>query len=190
MNTTVNTLNDLHQTIRNLIVDSYGIGNKEDTIATMATKTLVRTMRYKPHPDGPDIKADYRHTDNPLCTLLIQDECSGLEVKTKDGEWNLWVPTHPNSLMFNVGDPLMAWSNGRLHSMYHRVSVKRGNARHTIASFLFPVKDTIIKPDEVFIDEKHPMMFKEFNHTEYLKYCHPKDPNPESDELVWKFAGV
>ncbi|XP_065880205.1 probable 2-oxoglutarate-dependent dioxygenase AOP1 [Euphorbia lathyris] len=189
-NTLVKPLHDLHQTIRNLIVDSYGIGDKPETVATMGTQTLLRMMKYKPPPPGEDILGAYAHTDKPLCTLLCQDECTGLEIATKDGQWFQWLPTHPNSFIFNVGDPLMAWSNGRLHSMKHRVSMKGDKERHSIAAFLFPVKGAIIKPEEELIDDNHPPMFKEFVHSEYLKFCNTKDPTVDSDQLVYKYAGI
>ncbi|WCJ37074.1 2-oxoglutarate-dependent dioxygenase DAO [Euphorbia peplus] len=190
VNTMVKPLHDLHQTIRNLIVDSYGLGNKEETITTLPTQILVRMMKYKPTPPGKDILGAYAHTDKPLCTLLFEDGCSGLELSTKDGEWFEWVPTHPNSLIFNVGDPLMAWSNGRLHSMKHRVSVKRGKERNSVAAFLFPVDGVTIKTDDAFVDEKHPKIFKEFVHSEYLKFCNTQDPTVDSDQMVYKYAGM
>ncbi|WCJ37067.1 2-oxoglutarate (2OG) and Fe(II)-dependent oxygenase superfamily protein [Euphorbia peplus] len=187
----VKQLNDLHQTIRNLIVDSYGLGDKAETMATMETKTLLRTLKYKPSPPGEDILGAYAHTDKALCTILAEDEASGLEIATKDGEWIQWLPS-PNSYIFIVGDPLMAWSNRRLHSVKHKVMMKGEKDRYSLASFLFPVEGTIIKSQEELIDDDHPRVFKEFDMMGLLNFCYSSAESPtiDSEKQVYAFAGV
>ncbi|XP_065864944.1 probable inactive 2-oxoglutarate-dependent dioxygenase AOP2 [Euphorbia lathyris] len=191
--TLVKQLNDLHQTIRNLIVDSYGLGKNSETMATMATKTLLRTLKYKPSPPGENILGAYAHTDKPLCTILGEDGSSGLEIETKiDGEWIQWLPSVPNSYIFIVGDPLMVWSNRRLHSVKHKVIMKGEKDRYSLASFLFPLDGTIIKPEEELIDEDHPRVFKEFDIMDFLNFCYSsaESPSIDSDKQVYVFAGV
>ncbi|PRQ32158.1 putative gibberellin 2-beta-dioxygenase [Rosa chinensis] len=54
------------------------------------------------------------------CKTLLRAQKYGLEFETKDGQWiKLSLP--PSSFVFIAGDSLMAWSNGRMHSVKHRV---------------------------------------------------------------------
>ncbi|KAJ3919866.1 flavonol synthase/flavanone 3-hydroxylase [Lentinula edodes] len=62
------------------------------------------------------------HTDFGTGTLLFQDDCGGLEVETpsQPGVF-MHVPPVPGSVLFNIGDFLMQWSNDTLKSTLHRV---------------------------------------------------------------------
>ncbi|KAB1218621.1 putative 2-oxoglutarate-dependent dioxygenase AOP1 [Morella rubra] len=57
----------------------------------------------------------------------------GLEVKTQDGEWINFTPS-PDSFVVMIGDSLLAWTNGRLHSPLHRVMMT-GNKASSIAFY-------------------------------------------------------
>lgn len=54
------------------------------------------------------------HSDMTTMTLLFQDTCGGLEVETpgKKGEFFAADPIE-GTLVMNIGDVLMRWSNGR-----------------------------------------------------------------------------
>ncbi|KAJ3882819.1 hypothetical protein F5051DRAFT_435685 [Lentinula edodes] len=62
------------------------------------------------------------HTDFGTGTLLFQDDCGGLEVVTpsQPGVF-MHVPPVPGTVLFNIGDFLMRWSNDTLKSTLHRV---------------------------------------------------------------------
>ncbi|KIK56896.1 hypothetical protein GYMLUDRAFT_1012315 [Collybiopsis luxurians FD-317 M1] len=62
------------------------------------------------------------HTDFGTATLLFQDDCGGLEVDSPSspGEF-MPVPPVPDTVLFNIGDFLMRWSNDTLKSTLHRV---------------------------------------------------------------------
>ncbi|KIK56933.1 hypothetical protein GYMLUDRAFT_99057 [Collybiopsis luxurians FD-317 M1] len=62
------------------------------------------------------------HTDFGTGTLLFQDDCGGLEVDSPSnpGEF-MPVPPVPGTVLFNIGDFLMRWSNDTLKSTLHRV---------------------------------------------------------------------
>ena len=60
------------------------------------------------------------HTDFGVLTLLVQDEVGGLKVRRSDGEW-IDVKPVPNSIIVNVGDMLMRWSNDKLKATLHKV---------------------------------------------------------------------
>jgi isopenicillin N synthase-like dioxygenase len=60
------------------------------------------------------------HTDFGTLTLLVQDTVGGLKVKRKDGTW-IDVQPVEDSIIVNVGDMLMRWSNDRLKATLHKV---------------------------------------------------------------------
>ena len=53
------------------------------------------------------------HTDWSVMTILFQDDCGGLQVESpsKSGHF-IDVDPMPDTLVLNVGDLLMRWSNG------------------------------------------------------------------------------
>ncbi|KIK56897.1 hypothetical protein GYMLUDRAFT_229896 [Collybiopsis luxurians FD-317 M1] len=62
------------------------------------------------------------HTDFGTATLLFQDDCGGLEVDSpSDPGVFMPVPPVPGTVLFNIGDFLMRWSNDTLKSTLHRV---------------------------------------------------------------------
>lgn len=65
---------------------------------------------------------------------------------------------------------LQAWSNGRLHSPFHRVMMSGNEARYSTGLFSIPKGGYIIKAPEELVDEEHPLLFKPFDHVEFLKY--------------------
>lgn len=62
------------------------------------------------------------HTDFGTITLLLQDECGGLEVEHpyEKGKF-LSAPYIKDAFVVNTGDFLMRWSNDKLKSTLHRV---------------------------------------------------------------------
>lgn len=62
------------------------------------------------------------HTDFGTMTLLFQDDVGGLEVEDihEKGKFNP-APYIPGTVIVNIGDLLMCWSNDRLKSTLHRV---------------------------------------------------------------------
>ena len=62
--------------------------------------------------------------------MLFQDDCGGLQVEdpSKPGEF-IDVPPVPGSLVMNVGDLLMRWSNGKSEqgSIQHHFLLARAN---------------------------------------------------------------
>ncbi|KAH7920281.1 flavonol synthase/flavanone 3-hydroxylase [Leucogyrophana mollusca] len=64
------------------------------------------------------------HTDFGTCTVLFQDDCGGLEVESphEPGKF-IPAPPIPGTVVFNIGDFLMRWSNDTLKSTLHRVRV-------------------------------------------------------------------
>ncbi|KAF2758112.1 Clavaminate synthase-like protein [Pseudovirgaria hyperparasitica] len=108
------------------------------------------------------------HTDSSQLTLLFQDDVGGLEVldqSTPNGQAKFVpVPPVPGMMIVQLGDMLEKQSNGRWRSALHRVtapSSKRDSVhattpsagtegtlqdRYSVAVFVYPQFDTVIKP--------------------------------------------
>jgi isopenicillin N synthase-like dioxygenase len=128
------------------------------------------------------------HTDVSLITIINQTQpfCSGdayggesscnsdgLEICTPDGQW-IPIPNIPGALVINIGDCLQFWSNNKLRSTKHRVSLPSGDPsalcgsqfdrfsleRYSVAYFVSPNYDTMLhqlKSEEVGQEDKIPL---------------------------------
>ena len=107
----------------------------------------AQLIRYPPQPAGA-ARERYGvapHTDFGCITLLLQDDCGGLEVRTRDGRWTP-VPPRDDALVVNIGDLLARWSNDRFASTPHRVVNRAPRFRHSIAVFCDPDSDAVVDP--------------------------------------------
>lgn len=87
----------------------------------------LRLLHYPPIPaewlESNRVARMPTHSDWSTFTFLFQDSCGGLQVKslTDDGTF-LDVTPVPGTLVMNIGDLLMRWSNGTfvlLHNFMH-----------------------------------------------------------------------
>jgi isopenicillin N synthase-like dioxygenase len=103
---------------------------------------LFRIFRYPMN--GPGNWGVAEHTDYGLLTLLLQDDCGGLQVKGRSG----WVDVPPiaNSFVCNIGDMLERMTGGRYRSTPHRVRNTSGRDRLSFPFFFDPSWDARIEP--------------------------------------------
>lgn len=117
----------------------------EKTQRPMAT---MRLLHYPPQPKQDISTLDKigcgAHTDYGLCTLLLQDEVGGLQVRNSAYEW-VNAPPIPGSIVVNIGDMMSMWSNGRYSSTVHRVVNMTGKERYSIPFFLNPDCGTMVE---------------------------------------------
>ncbi|KAL4862723.1 hypothetical protein BDV12DRAFT_190233 [Aspergillus spectabilis] len=121
------------------------------------------------------------HTDWSSITLLFQDDCGGLEVEdiSRPGTF---VPAPPvkYSIIMNVGDLLQRWSNDRLRSTNHRVSLPElsdriegpnrvTRERYSIPYFMSPDDDTIIECIPSCMSEEQPAKYEPITRANYNK---------------------
>ncbi len=147
---------------------------------------------YYPPQDGP---IDPRrigigaHTDYECFTLLLQDEVGGLQVGHRNGEWIQATPI-PGSIVVNIGDMLMRWTNGEFVSTPHRVINQSGRERVSFPFFFGANHDCVVTPLERFVNEARPARYPptrcgwwtEMMITdayEYRKAWRGRIPNPE-----------
>ncbi|KAL4787235.1 hypothetical protein BJX76DRAFT_30549 [Aspergillus varians] len=121
------------------------------------------------------------HTDWSSITMLFQDDCGGLEVEDIS-HLGTFIPAPPvkNSIIMNVGDLLQRWSNDRLRSTNHRVSLpglsdriegpnRMTRERYSIPYFMSPDDDTVIECIPSCMSEEEPAKYEPITRADYNK---------------------
>lgn len=103
---------------------------------------LFRIFHYPPLADDSSWSVG-EHTDYGLLTILRQDDCGGLEVKSPAG----WVEAPPieGSFVCNLGDMLDRMTGGYYRSTAHRVKNVSGRDRLSFPFFLDPNWDAEVR---------------------------------------------
>ncbi|XP_031256876.1 probable 2-oxoglutarate-dependent dioxygenase AOP1 [Pistacia vera] len=180
-------VSELDQTIRRMILESFNLEKDMDEHMN-STNYLLRVMKYK-GPQTPETKLGLNaHTDKNIVTILYQNQVDGLEVQTKNGEWIQLKPS-PDSFIAMIGDSLYAWTNGRLYSPYHRVMMTGNEARYSAGLFSIPKAGYIIKAPEELVDEEHPLLFKPFDHVEFLGFYYT-EAGQRAQSALKTYCGV
>ncbi|RAQ51222.1 leucoanthocyanidin dioxygenase [Aspergillus flavus] len=109
--------------------------------------TQLRLIHYPPSEDAAGTWRAGSHTDIGCLTLLFQRDgedgleiCPGRESHTSFAVGDVFTPLPATTghIVVNIGDMLMAWSDDRLKSTFHRVRAKdegRSPSRYSIAYF-------------------------------------------------------
>lgn len=97
---------------------------------------LFRIFSYPPSRPGSEGWGVGEHTDYGLLTLLAQDDCGGLQVRTPAG----WIEAPPlaGSFVCNLGDMLDRLTGGWYRSTPHRVRNTSGRLRLSFPYFFDP----------------------------------------------------
>ncbi len=120
---------------------SLSLGLPADTFQrdyTADPLILFRIFHYPPDPK-PDSSESWgvgEHTDYGLLTILKQDDCGGLEVKSQ----NRWIEAPPlaDAFVCNIGDMLERMTGGLYRSTPHRVRNRSGRERYSYPLFFDP----------------------------------------------------
>ncbi|XP_002517546.2 probable 2-oxoglutarate-dependent dioxygenase AOP1 [Ricinus communis] len=177
---------ELEQMVTRMVFEGYGVQYSYDT-QQERTNYLFRMMKYRaPTESESDLGCDV-HTDKGFITVLHQNEVSGLEVQTKDGQWVCFEPSSPSSFIVMAADALLAWSNGRIHAAFHRVVMRGSKARYSVGLFSY-LKGITEVPEEL-IDEEHPLQFKPFDNFGLLHYFYTEEGR-EKESTVKAYCGL
>lgn len=119
---------------------------QEDYFTTYYTHDPLILFRIFNYPANADASGwgVGEHTDYGLLTMLRQDDCGGLQVKTRTG----WIeaPPLPNTFVCNIGDMLDRLTGGLYRSTPHRVRNMSGRDRLSFPFFFDPNWHAEIKP--------------------------------------------
>jgi isopenicillin N synthase-like dioxygenase len=123
-----------------LLAASLGLGEDYFADALADPNANVRLLHYPPQPSqaAADRLGCGAHTDWGLITILLQDDCGGLEIELSSGDWLKATPTH-GALIVNLGDMIVRLTAGRYASNVHRVlNTQPGRDRYSVATFYNP----------------------------------------------------
>ena len=112
---------------------------------TAEPTVLFRIFHYPPQPPADAARWGVgEHTDYGLLTLLAQDRCGGLQVRTPGG----WIDAPPidGTLVCNIGDMLDRLTGGWFRSTPHRVRNVSGHERLSFPLFFDPDFAARIEP--------------------------------------------
>ncbi|XP_057777477.1 probable 2-oxoglutarate-dependent dioxygenase AOP1 [Salvia miltiorrhiza] len=170
-----------------MVCESYGVGKHYDSYVESANY-LCRVMKYREPKIGENKMAFVTHTDKSFMSTIHQNQVDGLQIKAKDGEWFTVHHLSPSSIIVMAGDAIMAWSNKRIKSPHHRVTMEGNEARYSIAQFSFMEKDMVATPDE-FVDQDHPLQYKPFDHLKFLDFF-SQEENRRLESAITTYCGV
>ena len=146
------SMSDLAATLRRIFADAVGL---ETDYFEDRFRGHLSSLRVIDHPEQtvPPMPGQLRagaHSDYGVLTILrTEDAPGGLQVRTRAGRWTD-VPHIADSLVVNIGDAMMRWTNDRWISTQHRVAnppVDAGQTsrRQSIAYFHNLPRDTVIE---------------------------------------------
>ncbi|KAK2978838.1 hypothetical protein RJ640_030649 [Escallonia rubra] len=151
---------ELDQMVTRMVFDNFGV-EKYHKSHVEASTYILRVIKYRDPQSSETNIGCGAHADMSFTTILHQNQVSGLQIKTKDGEWIDVAPSTNCSFIVMAGYPFTVWSNGRVHAPVHQVVMKGDKTRYSVA--LFSYGTGVIQPPEEFIDEEHPLKYKPFD---------------------------
>ncbi|XP_047064501.1 gibberellin 2-beta-dioxygenase 5-like [Lolium rigidum] len=151
-----------------LIRELQGNDDDDDGMTKCCTWStcFLRLNRYPPCRGSGGAFGLCAHTDSDFLTILRPlDTVGGLQL-LKDGRW-LTVKPNPGALVVNIGDLLQAWSNDVYRSVEHRVVAHPARERFSVAFFLCPSYDTVIRPHRRPEGNQIDSLYRSFTFGEY-----------------------
>jgi isopenicillin N synthase-like dioxygenase len=158
-----------HELLRACAV-ALGIG---ETFFEAHYKRPVALARIMHYPAAPEPRADNQfgnppHTDYGCITLLAQDEVGGLAVRRRGGGW-IDAPSIPGTLVINIADMLMRWTNDRWVSTPHRVINHPGRSRYSLPTFFDPDYGAVVSCMESCQGPGNPAKYPPISFGDYYK---------------------
>ena len=123
------------------------------------------------------------HTDSTFVTVLPTTEVPGLELLGPSGEW-FQAPPIPESLLFNSGDLMKRWTNGRFMSTPHRVINRSGRERYSIPLFIHPNPEFIVECLPTCTDAQNPPKEPPISSGDYLAWYMKENFEHAAEEWI------
>ncbi|OAY66635.1 gibberellin 20 oxidase 2-like [Ananas comosus] len=159
-------MKDLSLTVMELLAVSLGVERSHYRDFFEDSSSIMRLNYYPPCQEPELTLGTGPHCDPTALTILHQDDVGGLEVFA-DGRWR---PVRPvdGALVVNIGDTFMALCNGRYKSCLHRAVVNRQQERRSLAFFLCPQEDRVVRPPSGNLGA--PRLYPDFTWAEFLGF--------------------
>ncbi|XP_043712158.1 gibberellin 20 oxidase 1-D-like [Telopea speciosissima] len=161
-------MNKLSLGIMELLGMSLGVGRAHFRQFFEGNDSIMRLNYYPPCQKPHLTLGTGPHCDPTSLTILHQDNVGGLQVFV-DEEWRSISP-HSEAFVVNIGDTFMALSNGRYKSCLHRAVVNRETPRKSLAFFLCPQTEKIVRPPSELVDKEHPRKYPDFTWSSLLEF--------------------
>ncbi|KAK2438839.1 gibberellin 20 oxidase [Trifolium repens] len=126
------------------------------------------------------------HCDPTSVTILFQDQVGGLEAFV-DNKW-LAIRPQPNTFVINIGDTFKALTNGIYKNCLHRVLANKEIDRKTLAFFLCPKGDKIVRAPDTILGRQESRNYPDFTWSQFFEFTqrkHRADPNTLPDFASW-----
>jgi len=107
------------------------------------------------------------HSDYQCFTLLLTSTTPGLEILKPSGQWHV-TSYIPDTLIVNVADFLMRWTNGLYKSTVHRVVNRSAEARYSVPFFFSVNYDTVIETLPTCLKDGEETKWKVIRAGEYI----------------------
>ncbi|KAL5558609.1 hypothetical protein UlMin_034820 [Ulmus minor] len=122
--------------------------------------SILRCNNYPPCMEPNLAVGTGTHCDPTSLTILHQDQVGGLEVFLN----NKWHSVRPlqHAFVVNIGDTFMALSNGKYKSCLHRAVVNRYKERKSVAFFLCPKEDKVVRPPPELVSNEEARKYPDF----------------------------
>ncbi|CAL9131816.1 unnamed protein product [Musa acuminata var. zebrina] len=140
---------DLSLSIMELLGISLGMGRDYYRNFFEDGSSIMRCNNYPPCQEPELTLGTGPHSDPTALTILHQDQVAGLQVFA-EGKWRSVSPI-AGALVINIGDTFMALTNGRYKSCLHRAVVNRDRRRRSLAFFVCPQADKVVRPAKEFL---------------------------------------
>uniref|UniRef100_A0A0E0L2P7 Fe2OG dioxygenase domain-containing protein n=1 Tax=Oryza punctata TaxID=4537 RepID=A0A0E0L2P7_ORYPU len=140
-------MEEVTKTIMAVLGESLGVGGGGGYYREFFedSSSIMRCNYYPPCPEPERTLGTGPHCDPSALTVLLQDgDVDGLQVLV-GGAWRPVRP-EPGAFVVNIGDTFMALTNGRYKSCLHRAVVHREQERRSLAFFLCPREDRVVRP--------------------------------------------
>ncbi|KAK8692197.1 hypothetical protein V6N13_075672 [Hibiscus sabdariffa] len=128
--------------------------------------SIVRCNYYPPCPEPGLTLGTGPHCDTTSLTILHQDEVGGLEIFANN-KWQIVRPRH-EALVINIGETFTALTNGKYKSCVHRATVNSSRARRSVAFFVCPREDKVVRPPQELVQGER--AYPDFTWSDFLHF--------------------
>ncbi|KAJ4954206.1 hypothetical protein NE237_031038 [Protea cynaroides] len=161
-------MKELSLVIMELLAISLGIDRLHYKRFFQDSNSIMRCNYYPPCQEPSRTLGTGPHCDPTSLTILHQDEVGGLEVYAHK-EWKTVRP-RSDAFVINIGDTFTALSNGRYKSCLHRAVVNSYRERRSLAFFLCPKEDKVVRPPEDLMGTEGLRKYPDFTWTNLLEF--------------------